>query len=58
MAVDGVVSRGWWLKWRSLALGHDLGRRLGVHHVVEVGLELVVQVLGRMGEQVARPTSG
>ena len=30
-----------------------LGRRLGVHHDVEVGLDLVVQVLGRVGEQVA-----
>jgi hypothetical protein len=37
----------------GLALGQDRAGAVGVHHVVELSLDLVVQVLGSVGEQVA-----
>ena len=38
---------------KGFALGQHLGLGLGVHHVREVGLDLLVQVLGRVGQEVA-----
>jgi hypothetical protein len=37
----------------GLALSQDRAGTVSVHHVVELGLDLVMQVLGCVGEQVA-----
>ena len=42
----------------GLAPGHDLRGRLGVHHVVEVGLDLVMQVFRGVGQEVALLVDG